>query len=160
MKLWVIWAAIFLALCSLETNAQQLDASSTIKALQAANPKVKWDTTRSSVADVTCDGKLDTVTVGYLDQTVWLGVVPSARANTPSKAIIAKFAVGAHDRASFCAVPVRVLVYPIRCQNEAGALRGCKSVKGCAGFSLTDDECDAFHFYWDSSRKTLKWRRR
>jgi len=33
----------------------------------------------------------------------------------------------------------------------------CKPTKGCHSFTVIDDECDSFNFYWDSSRRTLAW---
>lgn len=128
--------------------------------LREANSKVAWDEKTAVVADVTCDGKADTAFIGYEGDMVWLGVVPGSKQNKPRKSMTIRFYVGKHSQDSFCAVPVRIEAYPIECENEDGNLPGCKPVKGCSGFSLVDEACDSFHFYWDSARSSLTWWRR
>ena len=135
--------------------------SAGIKALREVKREVNWDAKTAVVADVTCDGVPDAVVVGYERDAVWLGAVPGTRSNKSAKLTTTRFSVGKQTQDSFCAVPVRVEVYPIECEDEEiGTLPGCKPVKGCLAFSLVDDSCDSFHFYWDSSQKALTWWRR
>jgi hypothetical protein len=132
-----------------------------VKALREAKREVTWDAKTAVVADVTCDGVPDTVVVGYERNTVWLGAVPGTTSDKSAKLTTTRFSVGKQTQDSFCTVPVRIEAYPLECEDEeVGALPGCKPVKGCSAFSLVDDSCDSFHFYWDSSRKLLTWWRR
>lgn len=132
-----------------------------VKALREAKHEVNWDAKTAVVADVTCDGIPDTVVVGYERDAVWLGAVPGTKSNKPGKLTTTRFSVGKQTQDSFCAVPVRVEAYPIECEDEeVGDLPGCRPVKGCSAFSLVDDACDSFHFYWDVSQKALRWWRR
>ena len=148
VALWVFF--------STEASAQQPSA---IDVLRGRHPDVAWDANGAVVADVNCDGLADTIMVGYMPDRVWLGVVPG-RIEGAAIPITATFSVGRHSQDSFCSTSVRIEMSPLECQNEDGPLRGCKRVAGCFGFSLVNDDCDSFHFYWDSSTKTLTWWRR
>ncbi len=151
-------ATVLISVCAVAQ--QQSSPRSAVDALKAARPNVAWDSKSSVVADVTCDGRADAALVGYEGNMVWLGVVPGASERNTSVPLTIGFPVGRHSQDSFCAVPVRIEVSPLECRNEDGALPGCKPVKGCSAFSMVDDACDSFHFYWDSSRNTLTWWRR
>jgi hypothetical protein len=59
----------------------------------------------------------------------WRGAGHSV--NMPTKLTTGRFSVGKQTTHSFCAVPVRVEVYPIECDDEeVGAPPGCTPVKG------------------------------
>jgi len=137
--------------------------NSAIAVLHTAKPAVGWDAKTAVSADVTCDGKPDTVVIGYekKKEVAWLGVVPGSDKNRASRPITMSFLVGKHTQDSFCSLPVQIKTGPIECDdNELGALPGCKRVKGCSDFSIVDTDCDSFYFYWDSSHKKLAWWRR
>jgi hypothetical protein len=152
-----IW---FLAFGATAQDQKVTDAA--ISILHAAQPEVEWDAKTAVSADVTCDGKSDTAIVGYVkSEAVWLGVVAGNNDNKASKPVVMKFLVGKHSQDSFCAIPVQIETHPIDCDGDEGeTLPGCKKVKGCSDFSLVDNSCDSFNFYWDSSRKKLAWWRR
>jgi hypothetical protein len=57
----------------------------------------------------------------------------------------------------FCAFPTRIEISPLQCAIDDGPLLGCKPIKGCQAFTVVDDECDSFNFYWDFSHKSLRW---
>ena len=128
-----------------------------LKVLHSANATVTWDAKTAKVADVTCDRIADTIVVGYESKAVWLGIVPGSKSAHSGKPITIRFSVGEHTQDSFCKIPVRIGTYPIDCENEEGAIPGCKVTKDCSAFSLTDDSCDSFHFYWDNLRRSLTW---
>jgi len=154
-------AIVFLVISCQTCLAAAADAAAAINALQQAKHEVKWDAKTAVVTDVTCDGVPDTLVVGYEKGAVWLGVVPGPSASKSAKLITTRFSVGKQTQSSFCAVPVRIETEPTECEDEEfGVLPGCKRIKGCLAFSLVDDSCDSFHFYWDSSRKVLTWWRR
>ena len=160
MRRLAFFLGIASVLASVNAMAQQRSPRSAVDALREARPNVVWDSKSPVVADVTCDGRTDTVVVGYEGNTVWLGVVPGTSGRTSTRPLMLAFPVGRHSRDSFCAVPVRIEVNALVCRNEEGPLPGCKPVEGCSDFSLVDDACDSFHFYWDSSKNTLRWWRR
>lgn len=149
-------AIVFLAFGATAQDKKTTDAA--ISALHVAQPKVNWDAKTAVSADVTCDGRADTAIVGYdRNEAVWLGVV-SGNSKYP---VTMKFLVGKHSQDSFCSIPVQIETHPIDCEGDEGeTLPGCKKVKGCSDFSLVDNSCDSFHFYWDSTRKKLAWWRR
>jgi len=133
-----------------------------LDALRKAAPGASWDDPLSAVADVACDGNQDTIVVGRRADVVWLGIVPTAKGRNSRKPITMSWPIG-HPigENAFCAKPVHLDVYPLKCQSPDGSgdLPGCKPVKGCQGFSIYDEECDAFLFYWNSRKGSLAlWR--
>ncbi len=127
-----------------------------LKALHKAQPGVTWNVPKSQKADVTCDGKADTVIFGKKNKSIWVGVVSDA--NAPQ---VMEFGLGDGTQDGFCEVPVAIKAWPTACDIEdIGALPGCKPSKTCKAFSVMDDACDSFHFYWDSEKKINRWWRR
>ena len=154
-------AASWLLICGAAAQDPK-GVGSAIAVLHTTKPAVAWDAKTAVSADVTCDGKPDTVVIGYeKKEVVWLGVVPGSDKNRASSPITMSFLIGKHTQDSFCSIPVQIETGPIECNDEElGALPGCKRVKGCSDFSMVDTDCDSFHFYWNSSRKKLAWWRR
>jgi hypothetical protein len=152
--------ALALLVSAVSAPAQTRSVTTALNALRRIQPTVRWDETTAVVADVTCSGTPDTLLIGYQSDKVWLGAVHTAKPNGTPKVETFPFQIGQPTQDSFCAVPVRIETAPIDCETEQGALRGCKSVKGCREFSLVDGACDSFHFYWDSAQKMLTWWRR
>ena len=132
-------------------TAQALDLSS------LARPGVTWKTAKAKTADVTCDGKADTVVFGTGKKSIWVGIVPG----DGGKPQAMRFGLDSGSQDGFCAVPKSIEVYPINCAAAADGLGiahlpGCKAVKGCRAFAV-GEECDPFNFYWDSRRKRMEW---
>jgi hypothetical protein len=163
MKIISFVLSIALALIALDAGAKNLKQfDSAISKLHAVEPVVHWDVKTAVTSDVTCDGKSDIVIVGYeKNNIVWLGVILGGESNKEIKPITMSFTVNNENQASFCSVPVEIETQPIVCEDEdIGKLPGCKQVKGCSEFSMIDNACDSFHFYWDSTQKKLVWWRR
>lgn len=129
-----------------------------IKALTAeAGRGVVWDQKTAIKADVVCSGQPSTIMVGHRRNNVLIGIVPAAH----SKPIVFEFRgdnpVG---QDAFCEPKVRLVPEPRDCIGaEDVRIKGCKVLKGCSAFGAYDDDCDAFHFYWDNRKKKLVyWR--
>ncbi len=126
--------------------------------LRGAAPQASWDDALTLKADVTCDGQPDVIVIGRQPDAVWLGMVEKSKpTSTP---LVVRFAIGPKDPASFCSKPKKIEETAISCENEGGKLPGCVPVQGCKAFTVVEDTCDPFHFYWDSERKSLTWWRR
>jgi hypothetical protein len=125
-----------------------------ISRLRKSYPSVDWNTRSTAVADVTCDGKPDTIVWGSDKKKVVIAVVSGAR---PNKAQVFSFPIGGNTQDAFCEIPTRIETSPLDCFSDKGALPGCESFEGCRAFSVMDNKCDPFNFYWDSSRKSLAW---
>jgi len=156
---WPILALVCLALAvsplGAETDAR---LSQSLKILQSTARSVKWDASSAVSGDFTCDGVPDTVIAGYTKNRVWIGLVSSRGKEKP---IIADFPAGTHQsQDGFCASPVKINKEPRNCLGEGDTpLPGCRRAKRCVAFRVYDEECDSFHFYWDSARKRLTyWR--
>ena len=149
--------AILCAITASAVAADETANASAISTLRKAQPSVRWDKKSVVVADFTCDGRPDRIAVGYgKDESVWVGFIQRG-----ARPITMQFPVGRHSQDSLCSTPVRLETSSLVCSDqEMGDLPGCKEVKGCSGFSVVDDSCDSFHFYWNASRKELVWWRR
>lgn len=143
-------AAIFVA----SVNAQMSKTQVAVNELRKLHPAVKWNSKSAIVADVTCDGKPDTVILGLEKNQVVVGMVSAA---FPNKTQVLSFPVTASSQDGFCAFPTRIEISPLDCKSDTRVLPGCKAVKACHAFTVIDNECDPFNFYWDSSRKSLAW---
>ncbi|HVZ27551.1 MAG TPA: hypothetical protein VG798_02755 [Rhizomicrobium sp.] len=141
--------ALFLLLSA--GTAQALDISA------LTHPGVTWQTGKARTADVTCDGKADTVLFGTAKNSVWVGILPG----DGGKPQTMHFPIASGKQNGFCAEPKNVTVSPISCSDpEMGKFPGCKAVKGCQDFTVADEECDSFHFYWDANKRMIRWWRR
>jgi hypothetical protein len=149
-------ATIFFVATTLvaSVGAQASKTKPAVRELRKAHPTVNWNSKSAIVADVTCDGKPDTVVLGSDKNDVVIGVVSGDR---PNKTEVLSFPVKAATQDGFCSFPTRIETSPLACQSDQGALPGCKPNEDCRAFTVVDDDCDPFNFYWDSSRKTLAW---
>jgi len=143
-------AAIFVV----SANAQVSKPEGVVNELRKSHSAVKWNSKSAIVADVTCDGNLDTVILGSEKNNVIVGIVSGAH---PNKTKVFSFPIRPSTQDVFCAFPTRIEIAPLDCKSETGALPGCKPVKACQAFSVSDNKCDPFNFYWDSSTKSLVW---
>jgi hypothetical protein len=146
--------AFFVAAISVASVNAQMSKPQVVDELRKLHPSVKWNSKSAIVADVTCNGKLDTVILGSEKNNVIVGVVSGA---FPNKTQVFSFPVTAGTQGGFCAFPTRIEISPLDCKSDNGALPGCKAVKACQKFTVIDNECDPLNFYWDSSRKSFAW---
>lgn len=128
------------------------NAATTISALRKAKPTVRWNEESVTVADINCDGRPDRIAVGYHGKSVWVGFIPDG-----GRPVTMRFPIGQGGQDSFCSTPVHIETSPLTCSSDEGALPGCKKIPGCREFSVGDENCDSFHFYWHALRKELAW---
>jgi hypothetical protein len=124
-----------------------------IDTLRQSRPSTNWNAASARTADVDCDSKPDTVILGSEKGKVVVGVV-WADHRQPQLFV---FPIRRDRQDGFCAVPKRIDVTAADCESDEGPLPGCKAVRGCKAFSVRDDECDSFNFYWDATQKALTW---
>ena len=134
---------------SVPTATPQHQTSGAIAALQASSPNVEWDVKSAAMADITGDGIVDTVVIGYNARAVWLGLVPGMKSGALGKPQVIELEV--------CRRPVHIQLSPATCEGSTGPLLGCKVVKGASEITVVDDACDPYHVYWDRALKTLDW---
>lgn len=146
MRVIMIFAILFM--CGSAQGSERTDALAALK-----TDGVIWNIAKAREADVTCDGKPDTIMFGTGKNAIWVGVAPG----DGSKAQVMKFSASDDRQDGFASPPVRIDIYPIDCETEAGRLDGCRSIKNCKSFSVDDEATDPFNFYWDSRRKIIRW---
>lgn len=150
----IAWAACVLSTCASEVFEPNFIREDAIALLKKAKPRVPWDVGFHLDHNLTCTGELDYLSVSTDGESVWVGYVPSVpRASRPT---IMQFPIGKWTQGSFCKLPMEMQSYPNKCEAEGGStLPGC--MRGRWNFSLVDNECDAFNFYWDTTQKKLVW---
>lgn len=139
-------AVLFMSVAA--QGSEGTDALATLKMRGVA-----WDIAKARRADVTCDGKPDTVMFGTGRNAIWVSIAPGGG----GKPQIMKFSASGARQDGFGAPPVRIDIYPINCESEVGRLDGCRPVRNCKSFSVDNDFTDPFNFYWDSRRKIIRW---
>lgn len=150
------WLGTLILVLTLEpsTFAQTSTSKLAVTSLQKSNASVNWNVNSAKTADVDCDGKPDTVMLGSEKDKVFVGVVWGSKAK---QAQIRMFPINSAAQDGFCSNPRTISISPLDCQSNDGPLPGCKVVPGCKGFSVSDNACDPFNFYWDVTRGTLEW---
>lgn len=149
-------ASLFLAF-ALSAGAQASKPDAQIRLLRKSYPNVEWDAKSAKLADIDCDGRPDTVVLGSRENTVAVGVVWGQRKKKPQ---VLFFPVEPHLQNGFCVAPKKIEVSPLNCDTsdeKGGPLPGCTQKKGCQQFSVLNDDCDDFNFYWNASTHTLSW---
>lgn len=139
------------ALLLMSGSAQGSDLTHALAALKKSG--VAWNIAKAQRADVTCDGKPDIVMFGTGKNAIWVGMAPG----DGSKPQVMEFSISNSRQDGFGSPPVRIDVYPINCESEAGHLDGCRPVRNCKSFSVDDEETDPFNFYWDDRHKVIRW---
>jgi hypothetical protein len=137
--------------------AQQAASEAALKKLQASNPSAHWNSKSAETADVDCDGKLDTILLGSEGDKVVVGIVWGSPARPPQ---MFSFPINSSAQDGFCSKPSSIRLSALDCGTDGATLPGCKAIAGCKEFSIPDNNCDAFRFYWDSSRRAVAWWRR
>ena len=138
-------------------NAKFNPSALAVAALHKAHPEIEWNEKSAVIADVDCDGKSEVIVLGAESGQVVVAVVSVG--NLDQQRLL-KFPVRPDAEDGFCAVPNRVKVSRLECSTDEGPLPGCKPIRSCKEFTVADDDCDSFNFYWDASRKTFGWWRR
>ena len=151
MRIHRVLLCLFLSVFGASIHAQK--TTGPIDVLRHSRPSTSWDSASAKTADVDCDGKPDTVMLGSDKGKVVVGVVWG----THKQPQLFVFPIRRDQQDGFCVAPKRIEVTPIDCESDEGSLPGCQATKGCKAFSLSDDECDPFNFYWDAARKKLAW---
>lgn len=145
----------FIAVCFLlSIAAQTVKSDRAIHHLEKIHPEVQWERRSAAIADVNCDRKPEVIVLGKQSSQAVIAVVSD---DSQDKIQLLSFPTGGATQDSFCAIPTRIEVNGLDCDSDLGPLPGCKPVKGCQEFSVADDECDSFNFYWDSSHESLSW---
>jgi hypothetical protein len=153
MKSLALLSALILPI----TIVAQSPSSTAIRTLSQSHPEINWKTTSAITADFDCDGKADTVVLGSKGKDVAVGVIWGAESKHPE---VSTFPLRSATQDGFCSVPTRIEASPHDCDTGEGRLPGCVASKSCKDFSVVDDDCDSFNFYWDSKQKRLAWWRR
>jgi hypothetical protein len=135
----------------------QMSGPSALNALRQVRPTAEWNLGSAKMADFDCDGRRDMVLLGSEKNTVIVGVVWASQSKQPQVLV---FPVGRQTENAFCSNPKKIEIVPLTCQSDAGPLPGCNVVAECKAFSVADQDCDSFYFYWDSSRLGVSWWRR
>ena len=125
--------------------------------LKLKDPATKWNGKSLLHADLDLDGTEDYALSGLSKDRFKVGIVrgPLAReGNADGKAWTLDFPWDGGEDA-LCSKDARITLEPLE-ENEG--LKPGHPRKGM-GINLSDDQCDAFHIYWDPQERTFEyWR--
>jgi hypothetical protein len=154
MRLLIGALTLFLLSSATVVIAQNPAPRISIESLQRLRSTTTWNSQSAKVADVDCDSKPDTIVLGSEKNKVVVGISWGEVNKQPQVFV---FPIRRDQQDGFCVSPRKIAIEPLDCQSDEGTLPGCRAVKGCKAFSLNDDECDPFNFYWDFLHKKLAW---
>src|SRR3954470_20708781 len=87
---------------------ERASVESVLSALRGISPGVSWDARTILSADVNCDGRVDSVAVGYQGGAIWVGLVPGGRASGLRRPVALRYPVEVGKADAFCSTPVRL----------------------------------------------------
>lgn len=131
-------------------------ALSVMQRLVALDSSVRWELQSVLVADVDCDGRLDSAFVGRSPARVAVGLI---RAGGLAPDVIS---FGTHGAAvedevgsSDARLTLESLDYDPR--DPIGEIDGFQRSKVCKGLTLGDGETDSIHIFWNHKSHRLYW---
>jgi hypothetical protein len=128
------------------------EAANALEVLKQRQPETKWDTRSLLRADLDLDGGEDYAVLGKNKDRFVVGIVHGPVKAEKKEVWTLDFPWhGGED--ALCSKRARISLESL-VDNEGpkpGLLR-----QG-VGINLSDDECDAFHIYWNLGEKTFEW---
>ena len=122
------------------------------------SPPVQWDVARALTVDMTCDGKPDTVVLGYQGHAqIWLSVRQSTLPGRPL--LMPLILEVGKPGAPLCQSPIRLSSEPLSGQ-PGGELSPDKARATCQSLILEDGRCAPIRVQWNPQQQALEWQRR
>lgn len=116
--------------------------------LRKREPDTTWDAASLMRGDFDQDGTEDFALAGIKGDLFVVGIVKGPP-GASSRHSILKFPFGDGDQDSLCSAKAKITLEPISEDDPPGR-------KGL-GINLHDDQCDAFHIYWDPEQNDYDW---
>ena len=113
---------------------------------------MQWDKTSLITGDIACDGRTDQAYVGHAKGKIYVGLY---RAQT-AKVQILEFRVGGGYQDAICREPGKLAAEALDYDMDSD-VEGYQKSKVCKGLILSDDACDALHFFWNHTTHLLNW---
>jgi hypothetical protein len=128
------------------------EAAKALEVLKLRRPETKWDTRSLLRADLDLDGGEDYAVLGKSKDRFVVGIVHGPVKGEKNGIWTLDFPWhGGED--ALCSKRARIAIEPLA-ENE-GPKPG--HPREGVGINLSDDECDAFHIYWNPDEKTFEW---
>ena len=116
--------------------------------LRQQEPDTKWDAKSLVHGDFDLDGIEDSALAGIKGDLFIVGIVKGP-AGPSSKHSILKFPWGDGDQGSLCSSKAKITLETMS-EDDPPSRKGL-------GINLHDEECDAFHIYWDAEIRDYSW---
>jgi hypothetical protein len=116
--------------------------------LRQREPGIQWDEKSLLHGDLDRDGTEDFALTGIKGDLFIVGIVKGPLGDASRHSIL-KFPWGDGDQDSLCSSKAKISLESIAEDDPPG-------FKGM-GLNLHDDQCDAFHIYWDAEQKDYDW---
>jgi len=153
---------LILVLCGLTacTTSTKTRPGGTRTALDVATlrqPNTKWNPKSLIEGDLDQDGRPDYALSGIRKDRFVVGIV-AGPVTVGSKTWFLDFPWKGGGQEALCSDEAKISLEPLDPATKAGERKAASGgKKGGLGINLHDDRCDAFHIYWDPSRKTFDW---
>lgn len=116
--------------------------------LRQREPDTDWDSKSLIHGDFDQDGIEDFALTGIKGDLVIVGIVKGP-VSPSSRHSILKFSWGDGDQDSLCSSNAKIELEEIA-EDDPPSRKGL-------GINLHDEECDAFHIYWDPGQNDYDW---
>ncbi|MES1244702.1 MAG: hypothetical protein ABUT39_24050 [Acidobacteriota bacterium] len=116
--------------------------------LRQGEPDTEWDAQSLVHGDFDQDGTEDFAFAGIKGDLFIVGIVKGP-VGPSSRHSILKFPWGDGDQGSLCSREAKITPEPIKADDPPG--------RTGLGINLHDDQCDAFHIYWDPGQNDYDW---
>ncbi|HEX3130433.1 MAG TPA: hypothetical protein VH394_24055 [Thermoanaerobaculia bacterium] len=145
----ILLALSLLGLIGCASTPRSAGTRTALDLLRQSEPDTDWDAKSLLHGDLDQDGVEDFALTGIKGGDLFIVGIVKGPVGPSSRHSILKFPWGDGDQGSLCSSKAKIALEPIQEDDPPGR-------KGL-GIDLHDDQCDAFHIYWDAGQNDYDW---
>jgi hypothetical protein len=142
--------------CATSTRKAPGGTRTALDVVKLRQPNTQWSSQSLVEGDLDQDGRPDYAVSGIRKDRFVVGIVEGP-VSAGSKTWFLDFPWKGGGQEALCSDKAKMTLEPLDPAAKAGERKAATSSKAGLGINLHDDLCDAFHIYWDPSRKTFDW---
>jgi hypothetical protein len=142
--------------CATSSRRAPGGARTALDVVKLRQPNTQWSPQSLVEGDLDQDGRPDYAVSGIRKDRFVVGIVEGP-VTAGSKTWFLDFPWKGGGQEALCSDQAKMTLEPLDPSTKAGERKAASGGKGGLGINLHDDRCDAFHIYWDPSRKTFDW---
>jgi hypothetical protein len=145
----ILLAIPLIGLIGCAGTARPAGPRTAVDLLRQTEADTVWDANSVLHGDFDQDGVEDSALAGIKGGDLFVVGIVKGPVGPSSRHSMLKFPWGDGDEGSLCSKNAKISVETIKEDDPPGR-------KG-VGINLHDDQCDAFHIYWDPGQKDYDW---